>query len=104
MGYMKERKINTHSVDIYIGKQLRKKRIELQWSQERLGQEVSLTFQQIQKYELGISRISAHKIYELANSLNTSINYFFKDLYTQSKCSKNANDPNFLLPSKKQAK
>ena len=49
-------------------------------SQERLAEDLGLTFQQIQKYERGANRVSASKLYEIARSLQSSVAYFFEGL------------------------
>jgi transcriptional regulator with XRE-family HTH domain len=49
-------------------------------SQERLAEDLGLTFQQIQKYERGANRVSASKLYEIAKSLQSSVGYFFEGL------------------------
>lgn len=74
---MKSKLKNTHPVDVFVGGKLRIKRLEKGMSQENLGDCVNLTFQQIQKYERGVNRISASKLFELAKSLETDIAYFF---------------------------
>ena len=50
----------------------------MNYSQEKLGELLGLTFQQIQKYEKGVNRISAGRLYEMARLLDTSIAYFFQ--------------------------
>ncbi len=64
-------------VDKHVGRRLRWRRRELNFSQEKLGELLGLTFQQIQKYEKGVNRISAGRLFEIARVLDTSINYFF---------------------------
>jgi transcriptional regulator with XRE-family HTH domain len=49
-------------------------------SQERLAEQLGLTFQQVQKYERGANRVSASKLYEIARALQTSVAYFFDGL------------------------
>ncbi len=49
-------------------------------SQERLAEDLGLTFQQVQKYERGANRVSASKLYEIARSLQSSVAYFFEGL------------------------
>ncbi|KIE05069.1 Transcriptional regulator XRE family [Candidatus Jidaibacter acanthamoeba] len=71
---------NRHQVDLHVGQRLRKRRQELGMSQEKLGEAVQLTFQQIQKYEKGYNRISCSKLYEFAGILKTNIEYFFDGL------------------------
>jgi transcriptional regulator with XRE-family HTH domain len=67
-------------VDIHVGMQVRLRRKELKISQERLADQLGLTFQQVQKYERGANRISASKLYEIARALRVSIAWFFEGL------------------------
>ncbi|MGB7240876.1 MAG: helix-turn-helix transcriptional regulator [Sulfitobacter sp.] len=70
----------THRVDIYVGlrlKQLRKLRAV---SQADVARELTISFQQIQKYEIGSNRISASRLYELSVILNVPVSYFFEGL------------------------
>lgn len=66
-----------HPVDAHVGARLRERRILLSISQEQLGKYVGLTFQQIQKYEKGLNRISCSKLFEFAKFLKVDIGYFF---------------------------
>lgn len=67
-------------VDLHVGARIRMRRKLLGVSQERLAEDLGLTFQQVQKYERGANRVSASKLYEIARSLKTSIAYFFEGL------------------------
>ncbi|NCB49479.1 MAG: XRE family transcriptional regulator [Alphaproteobacteria bacterium] len=67
-------------IDVHVGMKLKSRRILLGLSQEKLGQALGLTFQQIQKYEKGLNRIGASRLYDIANVLNISIQYFFEDI------------------------
>lgn len=67
-------------VDAHVGRRLRQRRIALGISQEQLGTELGLTFQQIQKYEKGQNRISAGRLYKLSMILSVSVEYFFEGL------------------------
>jgi transcriptional regulator with XRE-family HTH domain len=67
-------------VDAHVGRRLRQRRIALGISQEQLGAELGLTFQQIQKYEKGQNRISAGRLYKLALILSVSVEFFFEGL------------------------
>ena len=69
-----------HPVDAHVGKRLRLRRGLMGWSQERLGNAIGLTFQQIQKYEKGTNRISSSRLYEFARVLDVPASYFFDDL------------------------
>jgi transcriptional regulator with XRE-family HTH domain len=63
-----------------VGRRLRQRRIALGISQEQLGAELGLTFQQIQKYEKGQNRISAGRLYKIATILSVSVEHFFEGL------------------------
>ncbi len=63
--------------DRHVGARVRRRRKSLEMSREELGAHVSLTFQQIQKHELGIDRIGAVKLFQIARALNIPLAYFF---------------------------
>lgn len=67
-----------HPVDIYVGRRLRLKRTILGMSQEAVGKQIGVTFQQIQKYERGINRMGASRLYDFAKALGVQISYFFE--------------------------
>ena len=67
-------------VDVHVGQRLRQRRTLLGMSQEKLGEAVGLTFQQIQKYERGANRIGASRLYQLSNVLDVSVSYFFEEM------------------------
>lgn len=67
-------------VDVHVGGRLRLRRMLLGLSQEKVGDAVGLTFQQIQKYERGANRISASMLHHLAGALNIPISFFFDDM------------------------
>ena len=67
-------------VDLYVGGRIRMRRRSLGVSQEKLADELGLTFQQVQKYERGANRVSASKLYEIARSLQTPVAFFFEGL------------------------
>ena len=69
-----------HPIDAHVGKRLRLRRTLMGWSQEKLGEAIGLTFQQIQKYEKGANRISCSRIYDFARLLEVPTSYFFDDL------------------------
>ncbi len=66
-------------LDIHIGQKLRKIRIMAGMSQEKVGELVGVSLQQIRKYEVGISRVSASRLYELSQVFDKPINSFFDD-------------------------
>lgn len=65
------------SVDAYVGKRIRLRRIALGFSQEKLGEMVGITFQQIQKYERGANRVGASRLYDIAGALDVPLDFFF---------------------------
>ncbi|MSO53999.1 MAG: XRE family transcriptional regulator [Rhodospirillales bacterium] len=67
-------------IDAHVGGRLRLRRMLLGMSQYDIGQAMGLTFQQIQKYERGKSRIGAGRLYEFARVLNVPVSFFFDDL------------------------
>lgn len=67
-------------VDIHVGSRVRLRRTLLGLSQEKLGEAVGLTFQQIQKYERGANRIGASRLYDLSNILDVPVSYFYDDM------------------------
>lgn len=66
-------------MDIHVGSRVRLRRMVIGMSQEKLGEKMSLTFQQIQKYEKGTNRIGASRLYQLAQILDVPVQFFFED-------------------------
>ncbi len=69
-----------HPVDIHVGARVRLRRTALGMSQEKLGDAIGLTFQQVQKYERGTNRIGASRLYELSRVLEVPVSFFFEEL------------------------
>ncbi len=67
-------------IDVHVGSRVRLRRTLLNISQEKLGQKIGLTFQQVQKYERGANRISAGRLFDLSIVLDVPISFFFDDL------------------------
>jgi transcriptional regulator with XRE-family HTH domain len=66
-------------IDAHVGGRVRLRRMLLGMSQERLAEKLGLTFQQVQKYEKGINRIGASRLYELAQLLSVGVDFFYED-------------------------
>jgi transcriptional regulator with XRE-family HTH domain len=64
-------------IDVQVGARLRLRRNMLGLSQEKLGEAIGLTFQQVQKYERGANRIGASRLYELSRVLDVPVSFFF---------------------------
>lgn len=66
-----------NGIDRIVGQRLRWRRRELRLTQEQLGERLGLTFQQVQKYEKGVNRISAGRLFEMATTLTVPVSYFY---------------------------
>jgi transcriptional regulator with XRE-family HTH domain len=69
-------------IDVHVGGRVRLRRMLLGMSQEKLGEHLGLTFQQIQKYEKGINRIGASRLFDLAQVLAVPVQFFYEELAT----------------------
>jgi len=69
-----------HPVDVHVGGRVRMRRTLLGMSQEKLGEAIGLTFQQVQKYERGTNRIGASRLHDLSKVLDVPIGFFFEEL------------------------
>jgi transcriptional regulator with XRE-family HTH domain len=69
-----------HPVDVHVGRRIRMRRVERKMSTATLGTAVGLTFQQIQKYETGVNRMGASRIFEICNVLKIPISFVFEGL------------------------
>lgn len=67
-------------IDVHVGSRLRMRRMLVGMSQEKLGESLDLTFQQIQKYEKGSNRISASRLYDMSRILDVPVQFFFDDM------------------------
>ncbi len=67
-------------IDLHLGKRLRRRRRLLGLTQEQVAEGVGIRFQQIQKYECGANRISAARLWQLAQVLDVPVNYFYDGL------------------------
>jgi transcriptional regulator with XRE-family HTH domain len=67
-------------VDLHVGARVRLRRTLLGMSQEKLGNAVGLTFQQIQKYERGANRIGASRLFDMSRVLDVPVQFFFDDM------------------------
>ncbi len=68
------------AVDAHVGSRVRLRRTLLGLSQEKLGEAVGLTFQQIQKYERGANRIGSSRLYQFSQVLDVPVSFFFDDM------------------------
>jgi transcriptional regulator with XRE-family HTH domain len=68
----------SNPVDKYVGTRVRMRRIMMEMTQEKLGNALGLTFQQVQKYEKGTNRIGASRLHKIADVLNVPVAFFFE--------------------------
>lgn len=71
----------SHPVDVHVGQKLKQIRTLRRYSQTDVANKLGLSFQQIQKYEIGSNRIAASRLFELAQIFDLSPAYFFDGLY-----------------------
>jgi transcriptional regulator with XRE-family HTH domain len=69
-------------IDVHVGNRVRLQRMLIGISQEKLGERLGLTFQQVQKYEKGINRIGASRLFELSRVLGVPVQFFYDDAPT----------------------
>ena len=70
----------SNPVDAHVGSRVRMRRTLLGLSQEKLGEALSLTFQQVQKYERGANRIGASRLYQISKVLEVPVSFFFEEM------------------------
>jgi len=67
-----------HPVDVHVGKRIRHQRWMVGMTQQQLAEKVGIKFQQVQKYETGMNRVSASRLWDIAETLGVSIGFFFE--------------------------
>lgn len=72
-----------HPIDLHVGQRLRQRRCLLGMTQQKLAESVGIKFQQIQKYESGANRVSASRLWALAEALQVPVSHFFEGLSRQ---------------------
>jgi transcriptional regulator with XRE-family HTH domain len=76
--------------DVHVGSRVRLRRTLLGMSQEKLGEAIGLTFQQVQKYERGANRVGASRLYDLSRVLDVPVAFFFEEMAPVQPASENA--------------
>src|SRR5438477_6388256 len=81
MGGRRRQKMDgPNPIDVHVGGRVRLRRTLLGMSQEKLGDAIGLTFQQVQKYERGANRVSSSRLFDLARVLDVLFAYFFDEM------------------------
>ena len=73
-----------HPVDVHVGKRIRHRRWMTGTTQQQLAESVGIKFQQIQKYETGMNRVSASRLWDIAHALGVTITFFFEGMEGES--------------------
>jgi transcriptional regulator with XRE-family HTH domain len=89
-------KTGPNPIDKHVGSRVRMQRLMLGLSQEKVGDALGLTFQQLQKYEKGTNRISASRLHRLASILQVPIPFFYEGAPSQSRSGGKAESPNYV--------
>jgi transcriptional regulator with XRE-family HTH domain len=76
---------NNNAIDVHVGRRVRLRRTLLGMSQEQLGEALSITFQQVQKYERGSNRVSASRLWDIGQILEVPVSFFFDDMSDDTK-------------------
>jgi len=76
-------KKQANPIDVQVGNRVRIRRMLIGMSQERLGDLLGLTFQQVQKYEKGVNRIGAGRLFEVSRILNVPVDFFYEGVSAQ---------------------
>jgi transcriptional regulator with XRE-family HTH domain len=74
-----------HPVDVHVGKRIRHRRWLIGMTQQQLAEQVGIKFQQIQKYETGANRVSASRLWDISDTLEVPVSFFFEGLQEEDK-------------------
>ena len=89
-----------HPVDVHVGKRIRHRRWMVGMTQQQLAEQVGIKFQQIQKYETGMNRVSASRLWDISESLSVPISFFFEGLEGDSAMASEKALPGDILADK----
>ncbi len=81
-----------HRVDVHVGQKIRQRRWLTGMTQQRLAELVGIKFQQIQKYETGANRVSASRLWDIADSLTVDVSFFFEGIKSNKEAAQEAVD------------
>ncbi len=89
-----------HPVDVHVGKRIRHRRWMVGMTQQQLAEKVGIKFQQIQKYETGMNRVSASRLWEIGAALTVPVSFFFEGLGSKAQEAEATDLPGDLLADK----
>jgi transcriptional regulator with XRE-family HTH domain len=90
---------NPNATDVHVGKRMRMRRLMLQMSQEAFAAKLGVTFQQVQKYEKGVNRVSASRLQQACNVLQVPVQFFFDGLPKSETGPRRREDTSYALIS-----
>ncbi len=85
VGPVKKSTPECQAIEQHVGLKIRQLRVQLGLTQQQLAERIGVTYQQAHKYERGVNRISAGRLYEIARVLSVDVGYFFTGLDTLGK-------------------
>ena len=89
----------SHPVDVHVGKRIRHRRWMVSMTQQQLAEKVGIKFQQIQKYETGMNRVSASRLWDIAEALDVPVAFFFEG-YDDDEAAEDRTQANDILADK----
>ena len=89
-----------HPVDVHVGKRIRHRRWMVGMTQQQLAEKVGIKFQQIQKYETGMNRVSASRLWDISSALSVPIGFYFEGLEHMNSDQNEQNLPSDILADK----
>ncbi|MDV4146057.1 MULTISPECIES: helix-turn-helix domain-containing protein [Shimia] len=89
-----------HPVDVHVGKRIRQRRWLTGMTQQQLAQKVGIKFQQIQKYETGANRVSASRLWDIADALDVPVSFFFEGIEAEETEESTASVPADIMGDK----
>ena len=89
-----------HPVDVHVGKRIRQRRWLTGMTQQQLAQKVGIKFQQIQKYETGANRVSASRLWDIADALDVPVSFFFEGIEAEETQNGSASVPADIMGDK----
>ncbi len=90
----------THPVDVHVGKRIRQRRWLTGMTQQQLAEHVGIKFQQIQKYETGANRVSASRLWDIADALEVPVSFFFEGIEAEEAVEPSGKVPADLMGDK----
>lgn len=87
-----------HPVDVHVGKRIRHRRWMVGMTQQQLAERVGIKFQQIQKYETGMNRVSASRLWDISEALSVQVSYFFDGMEAEAAQAPEASEATSVPP------